>query len=150
MANDSSKRSNLVEILDLLKGEMDKFTSINNEMVENQFDFEKINHNYHSYSNEIDKSGMHITKLKRREFYENLFVYIGFFFFLSCVLFVFLRRFPIHKIISFIIRLLTKSLQFIYKNTVRFIVSNSTMSNSTLINNTEVYSNITNKSISDL
>lgn len=129
MSNDSSKRSNLVEILDLLKGEMDKFTAINNEMVENQADFEKINHNYHTYSNEIDKSGTHITKLKQREFYENLFIYFGFFFFFTCAIFVLLRRFPLHKIIIFILRLLTKSLHFVYENTAKLLIANRTLIN---------------------
>ena len=80
MSKDDNK-SNLIEIRDILKNEMDKFKAINNEIVLNQNDFGKIGNNYNKYSNEIDKSKEHINKLKRREFYENLFVYIGFYFF---------------------------------------------------------------------
>ena len=84
---------------------MDKFKTINTEIIDNQHDFGKIGNNYTKYSSEIDKSREHINKLKRREFYENLFVYIGFYFFFVCVAIVLLRRFPLHKIIFGIVRL---------------------------------------------
>ena len=99
MNNDKERKANLVEIRDILRNEMDKFHSINSEMVDNQNDFGKIGINYHKYSNEIDKAREHITKLKKREFFENLFVYIGFVFFFICVGIVMLRRFPFHKIV---------------------------------------------------
>ena len=81
MSNKSKKKSSLIEIRDILKGELDKFTAINSEVINNQNDFEKIHENYEKYDVSIDESRNHITKLKKREFYENLFVWIGFFFF---------------------------------------------------------------------
>ncbi|MCQ2818209.1 MAG: hypothetical protein MJ252_13160 [archaeon] len=110
MSNDQNGKTNLIEIRDLLKLEMDKFTSINSEMIDNKSDFEKIGKNYEEYSGKIDKGRDHITQLKRREFFENLFVYIGFFFFYGCVAIIILRRFPIHKIIFFFISLFKKTL----------------------------------------
>lgn len=105
MSNSKENKSNLIEIRDILKNEMDKFKTINTEIIDNQHDFGKIGDNYTKYSSEIDKSREHINKLKRREFYENLFVYIGFYFFFVCVAIVLLRRFPLHKIIFGIVRL---------------------------------------------
>ena len=67
--------------------------------------FEKIHENYEKYDVSVDESRNHITKLKKREFYENLFVWIGFFFFMLCVIYVWLRRFPIHKIFLFFLKL---------------------------------------------
>ena len=40
------KNSSLMEIRDILKEEMDKFTAINDEIIDNQNDFEKITDNY--------------------------------------------------------------------------------------------------------
>jgi hypothetical protein len=88
MSNKSKKKSSLIEIRDILKGELDKFTAINSEVINNQNDFEKIHENYEKYDVSIDESRNHITKLKKREFYENLFVWIGFFF-LCYVFFMF-------------------------------------------------------------
>ncbi len=110
MSNKSKKKSSLIEIRDILKGELDKFTAINSEVINNQNDFEKIHENYEKYDVSIDESRNHITKLKKREFYENLFVWIGFFFFMLCVLYVWLRRFPIHKIFLFFLKLGRKTI----------------------------------------
>ena len=74
MSNKSKKKNTLLEIRDILKGELDKFTAINNEIIDNQNDFRKINENYEKYNNSIDESRNHIKKIKKREFYENLFV----------------------------------------------------------------------------
>ena len=145
----NERRSNLVEIRDLLKGEMDKFKAINSEIYDNQSDFSKISDNYSKYSNEIDKSKNHITELKKREFFENLFVYIGFYFFFACVAFVLLKRFPVHKIIFFAgkmgYKITSKSASFTYN-----MFSNKTLNESTHVNNYPISSelfNITKKSI---
>ena len=39
MSNKSKKKSSLIEIRDILKGELDKFTAINSEVINNQNDF---------------------------------------------------------------------------------------------------------------
>ena len=139
-----NKNSNLIEIRDLLKEEMDKFTLINNEIVDNQNDFEKISENYTKYSNRIDKSKSHISDLKKQEFLENLFIYIGFYFFFGCVIYVLLKRFPIHKIIFFTLR--------IFKNIVGFFIpfhkSNVVVNNTTIT--TLVNETITNTQIKNI
>ena len=45
------KNSSLIEIRDILKEEMDKFNAINDEIIDNQHDFQKINDNYNKYNN---------------------------------------------------------------------------------------------------
>ena len=119
------KNSSLVEIRDILKEEMDKFTAINDEIIDNQNDFEKINDNYNQYNNLIDKGHTHISDLKKQEFYENLFVYIGFYFFFGCVIYVLLKRFPIHKIIMFAFKLLYKIISIFFPNKKGNIVDNN-------------------------
>ena len=110
------KNSSLVEIRDILKEEMDKFTAINDEIIDNQNDFEKINDNYNQYNNLIDKGHTHISDLKKQEFYENLFVYIGFYFFFFCVFIILLQSFPIHKIIFFVFKLIYKFIMLFFPN----------------------------------
>ena len=119
------KNSSLVEIRDILKEEMDKFTAINDEIIDNQNDFEKINDNYNQYNNLIDKGHTHISDLKKQEFYENLFVYIGFYFLFGCVIYVLLKRFPIHKIIMFAFKLLYKIISIFFPNKKGNIVDNN-------------------------
>ena len=119
------KNSSLVEIRDILKEEMDKFTAINDEIIDNQNDFEKINDNYNQYNNLIDKGHTHISDLNKQEFYENLFVYIGFYFFFGCVIYVLLKRFPIHKIIMFAFKLLYKIISIFFPNKKGNIVDNN-------------------------
>ena len=102
-----------MEIRDILKEEMDKFTDISNEIVDNQHDFEKITENYNKYNDLIDKGKTHISDLRRREFYENLFIYIGYYFFFVCVGYVLLKRFPVHKIIGFIFKIIYKIVKFV-------------------------------------
>ena len=108
------EKNNLVEIRDLLKNEMEKFNAINNEVVENQHDFDKINKNYNLYNEKINKGKKNIDLLKKQEFYENLFVYVGFYFFFFCVGIIFLRRFPLHKIIFFIFNQIKKLIYFLF------------------------------------
>ena len=112
MSNKSKKKSTLIEIRDILKGELDKFIAINNEIIDNQNDFKNINENYEKYNNSIDEGRDHITKLKKREFYENLFVWIGFCIFMLCVTYILLRRFPIHKIFIYIFKIAKKIVYF--------------------------------------
>lgn len=93
------KTSGLVEIRDMLKGELNKFSTINLALKETTEGFNKIDSTYTNYGSEIDVSRNHIMKLKRREFFENLFVYIGFVIYLCCVAYVLLKRFPIHRLV---------------------------------------------------
>ena len=102
------KNSSLIEIRDILKEEMDKFTAMNNEIIDNQNDFEKITENYNKYDNLIDKGKSHITDLNRQEMIENLFIYIGYYFYFCCVIYVLLKRFPIHRIIGFLFKILKR------------------------------------------
>lgn len=146
MSSKDSGKSNLIEIRDLLKLEMDKFTAINNEMIDNKSDFQKIGSNYNKYSQEVDKGRDHITQLKKREFFENMFVYIGFFFFYGCVAIVILRRFPLHKIIFWILstfrRMLgflqnqAENIPFFQNKNITSIVANITKNASSSINRT--------------
>ena len=106
------KNSSLIEIRDILKEEMDKFNVINDEMVDNQSDFQKINDNYNQYDTLINKGHTHISDLTRQEYIENLFIYIGFYFFLCCVFYVLHKRFPILKIITFLLKLIYKTIFF--------------------------------------
>ena len=133
------KNSSLIEIRDILKEEMDKFTSINNEIIDNQNDFEKITENYNKYDSLIDKGKSHITDLNRQEIIENLFIYIGYYFFFCCVIYVLLKRFPIHKIIGFFLRLLKKIVMFFISDKGDDIISTvGNFTNSTLKNNSNL------------
>jgi hypothetical protein len=100
MSSDEKKqRSGMAEMRDMLKNEMNKFTNIDLALKETGEDFSKIEKTSSFYGSEIGESSSHIREIRRREFYENLFVYIGFFFYLGCVTYIVLRRFPIHIII---------------------------------------------------
>ena len=135
------KNSSLIEIRDILKEEMDKFTAINDEIVDNQNDFQKINDNYNKYNNLIDKGHTHVSDLKRQEFYENLFVYIGFYFFFFCVIIVLLKRFPIHKIIFFAFKILRKIITMFIPSKKGTVAN---FDNSSIINGTNSTLNFTN------
>ena len=129
------KNSSLIEIRDILKEEMDKFTAINNEIIDNQNDFEKITENYNKYDNLIDKGKSHITDLNRQEMIENLFIYIGFYFYWACVIYVLLKRFPIHKIIGFLFKILKKIIMLFVPGKGGDIISTvGNFTNSTLNN----------------
>ena len=114
------------EIKDILEEQMTQFEAINNEIIDNQNDFRNINENYEKYNNSIDEGRDHITKLKKREFYENLFVWIGFCIFMLCVTYILLRRFPIHKIFIYIYKLGKKIVNFFIR---LFILSSSDKKN---------------------
>ena len=150
------KNSSLIEIRDMLKEEMDKFTAINNEIIDNQSDFEKITDNYNKYNSLVDKGRSHITDLKKQEFFENLFIYIGFYFYLGCVVYVLSKRFPIHKILMFFIKLLYKIVKFFFKaikedendisssigtinNLTNITLVNKTLQNTTVLNKTVLF-----------
>jgi hypothetical protein len=96
------KSADLVEIRDILKKELNKFSNVQATLQRTSDAFNKVDQNYSKYENEIDQSKKHINELKKKEFYENLFIYIAFGFFLCCVAFVLLKRFPLHRIIYLI------------------------------------------------
>ena len=98
----------IVEIRDMLKEMLDKFEEINDETVEQQNNIEKIEENYVQYNNLIKKGGDIVNDIANREYYETLFVYFGIFFFFGCVIFVLLKRIPIHKIIVHAFELISK------------------------------------------
>ena len=133
------KNSSLMEIRDILKEEMDKFTAINDEIIDNQNDFEKITDNYNKYNNLIDKGSSHISDLRKQEFMENLFIYIGYYFFFACVIYVLLKRFPIHKIFMFFLRLIYKIVMLFFPKSDDGATSTmGNFNNTTMTNNTEL------------
>ena len=135
------KNSSLIEIRDILKEEMDKFTAINNEIIDNQNDFEKIHDNYTKYNTLIDKGKSHITDLRKQEFYENLFIYIGYYFFFLCVIIVLLRRFPVHKIFIYFLKLIYKIIMIFFpknKEDSSYSSSIGSFNNTTFVNNSEL------------
>jgi hypothetical protein len=93
------KSADLVEIRDILKKELKKFTNVQSTLQQTTDGFNKVDTNYSKYESEIDESKKHINELRKKEFYENLYVYIGFGFFLCCVSWILLKRFPLHRII---------------------------------------------------
>ena len=135
------KNSSLMEIRDILKEEMDKFTAINNEIIDNQSDFEKIHDNYTKYNTLIDKGKSHITDLKKQEFYENLFIYIGYYFFFLCVIIVLLRSFPVHKIFIFVLKSIYKIIMMFFPKNEEDASTTSSIgsfNNTTFLNNSEL------------
>ena len=88
-----------MEIRDMLEEEMKKFDEINNELIEQNDNQEKINENYYKYNKLIDEGHERINDISNYEFYENLLVYISFKFFFGCVIYVLSTRFPIYEII---------------------------------------------------
>ena len=134
-----SNKSDLYEIRDMLKEEMDKFDAINDEIIENQNDFQKISDNYEQYNNLIDEGGSHVNDLTKQEYYENLFVYFGFYFFFGCVIYVVSKRIPIHKIIMLGFKFLYKIIMIFFPHKTENIpVSEKSMSeiNTSFINET--------------
>ena len=153
--NERKEKSGFVEIRDVLKNEVQRFSSINTILVEGSSEYNKIDKVYSSYGSEMDVSKNHILKLKRREFFENLFIYIGMIIYFSCVAYVMLKRFPVHRIIFFVYYILESIvggvwdvkeyvlLNYIINNTTSTLnITNAT--NSSYFN--ELYSNITNNS----
>lgn len=103
--NDQKKKSNLIEIRDILKNELNKFSSISSTLKDTSEGLNNIDSKYNEYNKEIDESKLHIMKLKRREFFENLFIYIALAFYFCCVIYITLKRFPVHKIIFLFYRI---------------------------------------------
>lgn len=98
MSTDKGK-AGMVEIRDVLKNEFQRFAGINSVLKDTSDGLNKIDNTYTHYSSEMDTAKTHILKLKRREFFENMFIYIGLIFFIICVAYVWLKRFPLHKIV---------------------------------------------------
>ena len=97
--DDNKKKSNLLEIRDILKNELNKFSNISTTLKDTSEGLNNIDSKYIEYGREINESKTHIIKLKRREFFENLFIYIALIFYTSCVIYITLKRFPVHRII---------------------------------------------------
>ncbi len=142
MSNKNKEKSNFVEIRDVLKDEVQRLSSINTVLLEGTSEFNKIDDLYSSYGSEMDISKNHIIKLKRREFFENLFVYIGLVIYFACVAYVMLKRFPLHRIIFFVYYILEVLLTWLFSIKEYIIVSmtniaaaNYTQGNITFTNN---------------
>ena len=59
-----NRTSRLMEIRDILKEEFKKFEEINNELIEQNDDLEKINENYLKYNKLIKEGHKHINNHK--------------------------------------------------------------------------------------
>ena len=90
----------------------DKFEEITNETIEQQDDLKKIEGNYIQYNNLIEKGNNTTNNITNREYYETLFLYFGFYFFFGCVIYVLLKRIPIHKIIMYFFEITHKIINF--------------------------------------
>ena len=66
-----------IEILDMLKVELNAFKMMGGEIIKNHNEFEKITENYVKYHNLINKGKSHTINLERREFYIYCFVYFS-------------------------------------------------------------------------
>jgi len=108
MSKNPDNKSGMIEIRDVLKNEFQRFSSINTVLKETSEGFNKIDSTYTNYGSEMNTAKNHLIKLKRREFFENLFIYIGLVFYFICVAYVMLRRFPIHRIIYLLYFILEK------------------------------------------
>lgn len=123
------QKSEIFEIRDILKNELNKFSNISSTLKETSDELNNIDGKYNEYSKEIDESKTHITKLKRREFIENIFIYIAFVFYILCLVYVSLKRFPLHKIIFLVysllemicgwLNLIGENLNLIYKSSIQ-------------------------------
>ena len=107
-----SKNYQLIEILNILKGELYKFNEINNEIVEQQNLFEKIENNYNQYYNLMEEGNNNVNDITNKGYHETLFIYFSFFFFFGCVFYVLSKRIPIRKIIMYIFELISKIAHF--------------------------------------
>ena len=126
------------EIKDMTEKLVKEFESINEELIDNQNDFNKIRENYSTYNNSINKGKSHVSDLERRELYIFLFVYFSYFFFWGCVIFVVYQRFPIHKMIYFF-------LNFLYR-IIKLIIHNKKKKEGDAV----MYDNITSANISNI
>ena len=66
-----------IEILDMLKVELNAFKMMGGEIIKNHNEFEKITENYVKYHNLINKGKSHANYLERRVFYIYCFVYFS-------------------------------------------------------------------------
>ena len=98
----------LKELRDILKADMNKLKDINDKINEMRNNLQQIIKNYNDYYNLINKGKNHVNEITKQEYYENLFLYFGFFFFFGCVIYVISKRIPINKIIIFIFELIYK------------------------------------------
>ena len=105
----------LKEIRDVLKEEMNKLKTINKEINAIRNNYQQIIKNCNDYNNLINKGKNHANEITKQEYYENLFLYFGFFFFFGCVIYVISKRIPINKIIIFIFELIYKLFVFFKK-----------------------------------
>ena len=58
-----------IEILDMLKVELNAFKMMGGEIIKNHNEFEKITENYVKYHNLINKGKSHLSDLEKRELY---------------------------------------------------------------------------------
>ncbi len=114
MSKSDKEKSGIVEIRDVLKDEFQRFSSINSVLKETSDGFDKIDETYQTYGSEMDISKTHLLKLKRREFFENVFIYVGLAIFFICVTYVMLKRFPIHRIIFFALNIIEMIVSYIW------------------------------------
>jgi hypothetical protein len=145
------KSADLIEIRDMLNKEVGKFQNVGKVLNQTSEGFNKVDQNYSKYENEIDESKKHINELRKKEFYENLFVYIGFGFFFCCVAWVILKRFPIHQIVFFIYSCLEYVFGILVASTQKIVelfssknVANMTNVVNPVVNRTDVIGNRTN------
>lgn len=149
------KTAGMVEIRDLLKSEIDNFSNANTVLNDVSKKFNKIGLAYDKYDETISEADKKIQKLKKQEFYENLFIYIGFYFYLSCVGYVLLKRFPIHKIIFGFVSLIEIIISFIlnfksnYLNNTQDNYDNYTFIESIRTNGTYILNNLTKQIVND-
>ena len=92
--DDKVQKSKMLEIRDILKNQVQIYSNLHTTLNDTSKGFDRIDDAYTTYGSEITVSSNHISKLKKREFFENLFIYIGFVFFFLCVTYILLKRFP--------------------------------------------------------
>jgi len=145
--DDKKQKSKMLEIRDILKNQVKIYSNLHETLTTTSKGFDKIDDAYTSYGSEIGISGSHITKLKKREFFENLFIYIGFLFFFICVAFVLLKRFPIHhllyaiyNILDYMISSLSSTYSLINQHFFQVLLNSTNITN---LNGTEYFNNHT-------
>ena len=128
--------SDLAEIRDIIKNRASNFNEINETLRKTTDGLNKIENTYTIYGEEIDDSRKHINKLKRKEFFESLFIYIGFYFFLSCACYIILKRFPLSLILRTIYFSIYSIIDYCYSFFNSFNNYINEQVNNTLLNNT--------------
>ena len=113
--NNNNHLKKLRKIRDKLKEECEKFNLINEEINAMHNEYQQINDNYNNYINLINEGNNHTNEITNWEYYENLFVYFGFYFFFGCVIYVISKRIPINKIIIYIFESIYKLIDFFRK-----------------------------------